>query len=561
MPLFPETRPAPVSDAGWIARLAPDGPQLAVRWSKPRENFWSSVRAIFGGPRPKRGFHGDPFFRDCWIERRWPVVSFVTAAALQALLLATVHPSLNLARPRMGVPDVELTWYVQADDPAPDLPLLSPASRVLKRLRAADAARRVTPRTDPAADTYNPRQTIWSEPLHPNHPRQELLQPSAPPTPPKILPVLPNIVQWNDEAAAHPRMRLSTSMQPARAAKNQADPVAAPELANQQTQAGPIDIVPSALDANKPALSVPAMSAAQAASRQSSATADAPEIGPSAASGGENVIALSATPGPAAPPPVLPQGNLQARVSMSPTGGRGRPGGADESGASSAGRTGPADIGISNSASLPDAPTASISGPAGAGGAGGRRPSPSGIASASADPRPAARSANSIGRSVPAGSAASVKAVIASGARPESLLGTNEIHTLHVSMPNLASAAGDWVLSFAELGAPEYIPDGRPKPADTLIGPVPVRKVDPKYPPQLQLEKVQGEVVLYAIIRKDGTVDSIQLVRGLDPELDQDAMEALSRWTFRPGSRLGAPVELVAIVHIPFHPPPPEPLY
>jgi TonB family protein len=85
--------------------------------------------------------------------------------------------------------------------------------------------------------------------------------------------------------------------------------------------------------------------------------------------------------------------------------------------------------------------------------------------------------------------------------------------------------------------------------------------VDPKYPPQLQLEKVQGEVVLYAIIRKDGTVDSIQLVRGLDPELDQDAMEALSRWTFRPGSRLGAPVELVAIVHIPFHPPPPEPLY
>lgn len=561
MSLVPESEPAPLSDAAWIARLAPDGPQLAVRWTKPRENFWSSARAIFGGPRPKRGFGGEPYFRDCWIERRWPVLGFATAVALQVLLLATVHPHFELARPRMGVPDVELTWYVQADDPAPDLPLLSPASRVLKRLRAADAARRVTPRTDPAADTYNPRQTIWSEPLHPNHPRQELLQPSAPPTPPKILPVLPNIVQWNDEDAAHPRMRLSTSMQPARAAKNQADPVAAPGIANQQTPTGPIDIVPSALDAQKPALSVPAMSAAQAASRRNNATADAPEIGPSAASGGENVIALWATPGPAAPPPVLPQGNLQARVSMSPTGGKGRPGGADESGAASGGRTGPADIGISNSASLPDAPTASISGPAGAGGAGGRRLSASGIASASADPRPAARSSNSNARSVPAGGAASVKAMISSGAPAESLLGTNEIHTLHVSMPNLASAAGDWVLSFAELGAPEYIPDGRPKPPDTLIGPVPVRKVDPKYPPQLQLEKVQGEVVLYAIIRKDGTVDSIQLVRGLDPELDQNAMEALSRWTFRPGSRLGAPVELVAIVHIPFHPPPPEPLY
>ena len=245
MSLVPESEPAPLSDAAWIARLAPDGPQLAVRWTKPRENFWSSARAIFGGPRPKRGFGGEPYFRDCWIERRWPVLGFATAVALQVLLLATVHPHFELARPRMGVPDVELTWYVQADDPAPDLPLLSPAPRVLKRLRAADAARRVTPQIIPAADAYNPRQTIWSEPLHPNHPRQELLQPSAPPTPPKILPVLPNIVQWNDEDAAHPRMRLSTSMQPARAAKNQADPVAAPGIANQQTPTGPIDIVPS----------------------------------------------------------------------------------------------------------------------------------------------------------------------------------------------------------------------------------------------------------------------------------------------------------------------------
>jgi TonB family protein len=151
--------------------------------------------------------------------------------------------------------------------------------------------------------------------------------------------------------------------------------------------------------------------------------------------------------------------------------------------------------------------------------------------------------------------------VIASGARPESLLGTSNIHTMHVSMPNLASAAGDWVLNFADLDPPEYVPDGRPKPADNLSAPSPMRKVDPKFPPQLQLQKVDGEVVLYAIIRKDGTVDSIQLVHGLDPDLDRNAMEALGRWQFQPASRAGAPVDVVAIVHIPFHPPPPEPLY
>ena len=64
--------------------------------------------------------------------------------------------------------------------------------------------------------------------------------------------------------------------------------------------------------------------------------------------------------------------------------------------------------------------------------------------------------------------------------------------------------------------------------------------------------RIDGEVILYAIIRKDGRVDSIQLVRGLDPLLDQNAMDALARWEFRPASREGQPVDLEAVIHIPF---------
>jgi protein TonB len=63
---------------------------------------------------------------------------------------------------------------------------------------------------------------------------------------------------------------------------------------------------------------------------------------------------------------------------------------------------------------------------------------------------------------------------------------------------------------------------------------------------------VQGEVVLYAIIRKDGSVDSIQVVRGLDPQLDQNAIQALGEWKFRPATRAGRPVDVEAVVHIPF---------
>jgi protein TonB len=64
---------------------------------------------------------------------------------------------------------------------------------------------------------------------------------------------------------------------------------------------------------------------------------------------------------------------------------------------------------------------------------------------------------------------------------------------------------------------------------------------------------VDGEVVLYAIIRKNGTVDNIQVVHSIDSQLDRYAMEALSRWEFRPALRDGQPVDLEAIVHIPFH--------
>jgi TonB family protein len=42
-------------------------------------------------------------------------------------------------------------------------------------------------------------------------------------------------------------------------------------------------------------------------------------------------------------------------------------------------------------------------------------------------------------------------------------------------------------------------------------------------------------------------------VRSLDPQLDANSMDALARWQFTPATREGLPVELEAVVHIPFH--------
>lgn len=126
------------------------------------------------------------------------------------------------------------------------------------------------------------------------------------------------------------------------------------------------------------------------------------------------------------------------------------------------------------------------------------------------------------------------------------VFGAKRIYTLHVNMPNLTSAAGSWILRFAELN-----PDGEGSNVD-LSAPSPIRKVDPRYPPVLMEQRIEGEVRLYAIIRADGSVDSVQVLRSVHPELDQYSMEALVKWRFRPAGRNGKPVDVEAVVSIPF---------
>jgi TonB family protein len=137
------------------------------------------------------------------------------------------------------------------------------------------------------------------------------------------------------------------------------------------------------------------------------------------------------------------------------------------------------------------------------------------------------------------------------GLSAREVLGAKRIYTLQLNMPNFTSASGSWILNFAELN--EAAPVGHANPANSGISaPVALRKVDPKYPPEFRTSHVDGEVLLYAIIRKDGSVDSIQLVHSVDPRLDANAMEALAQWKFSPAEKHGEPVDIEAVVHIPF---------
>ena len=119
-----------------------------------------------------------------------------------------------------------------------------------------------------------------------------------------------------------------------------------------------------------------------------------------------------------------------------------------------------------------------------------------------------------------------------------------KIYSMQMNMPNLTSAGGSWIIRFAELSE-------KPGPGD-LSTPVATNKVDPAYPPQLMREQVEGTVVLYAIIHADGTVGEVRVLEGFQDQLDENARVALMRWHFRPAMKNGLPVELEAVVQIPF---------
>ena len=78
-----------------------------------------------------------------------------------------------------------------------------------------------------------------------------------------------------------------------------------------------------------------------------------------------------------------------------------------------------------------------------------------------------------------------------------------------------------------------------------------VHKVQPEYPPMARAARIQGTVVLRAIISKDGSITNLRLESG-PPMLVKAAFDAVSRWRYRPYYLNGVPVEVETQVTVKF---------
>ena len=108
-------------------------------------------------------------------------------------------------------------------------------------------------------------------------------------------------------------------------------------------------------------------------------------------------------------------------------------------------------------------------------------------------------------------------------------------------------------IASANAGAlpPPPAPTARPPRVSRMMEGNLVHKVQPEYPAAAKAARIQGAVVLQAIISKDGSIANLHVLSG-HPMLVKSAIDAVSQWRYRPYYLNGDPVEVETQVTVNF---------
>ena len=79
-----------------------------------------------------------------------------------------------------------------------------------------------------------------------------------------------------------------------------------------------------------------------------------------------------------------------------------------------------------------------------------------------------------------------------------------------------------------------------------------IKEVRASYTAEARQNSVAGDVILEAVVRKDGSVGDVRVMRALGFGLDVKAVEAVKQWEFSPALRRGAPVDVIVEVAVTF---------
>lgn len=95
---------------------------------------------------------------------------------------------------------------------------------------------------------------------------------------------------------------------------------------------------------------------------------------------------------------------------------------------------------------------------------------------------------------------------------------------------------------------------GSPGAGGPASSPELIRQVRPNYTSPALQARVQGVVVMDAVVLPDGSVGEVKIVRSLDGRfgLDEEALKAVKQWRFRPAARAGRPIAMLVSVEMMF---------
>ncbi len=105
--------------------------------------------------------------------------------------------------------------------------------------------------------------------------------------------------------------------------------------------------------------------------------------------------------------------------------------------------------------------------------------------------------------------------------------------------PELPPATGPLIAGAEGVSFPELIPESR---------------IEPEYPEKARRARLEGNVILQAVILKDGTAGEIAVLRCNRPGVgfEESAIEAVRLWRYRPARQNGRAVDVYFTVKVDF---------
>jgi len=537
-------------------------PAVAVEEKKfyDLDNLLSSIRVR------EVGLEKEEMFSDVWVTRPYPARSFATSVVLHIAMigllfgLSGIKFSQNLPLTREALErDFDVTYYKPTDL----LPKIRSASDGPKD--AAGERKDVKPPKGSTA--FHPTQTIQSAPPKPDNSSQTIIQPSTPDVQIKQEVKVPNIVIWNVEETKVESIQIgSKQITEPLSRKPETPELQPPDPESVEKSISELTIAKSEIINLNPKLMLhPGTSPDWSIGSDSGNPGPLINVPSGSAAGDQlrNLVVLSANPGLPGPGGIkVPAGNRTGAFSISPEGNRaGSPDGVDGGllggGVPGGGGSGKGNgFGSGGNIAQIQIPGLSVKG------------GPNGSAPAIAGPGKRPHGAGGFSEMVTIEDPGeSYNITVVEGSRGGAGLGVYGVlsgkrnYTVFVPMPT-----GRWIMQFSEMGNHATAPSSENSGVvsaqsqvyvtanDPITQPRPLRKVDPGRPEDEELAKLRGMVVLYAIIRKDGGIDKVRVIRSLNPALDERAMDALKQWKFKPAQQAEKPIEVQALFGIPFKP-------